>query len=95
MTSTHTLVLLCACFAPGASLAAVSPAPPAAPVAEYRSAFESYRAYREEPIADWRAVNEDVARAGGHIGIMRSAPAAGTAHPPARDSVPAPGAHRH
>ena len=38
----------------------------------YRSAFEEYRPYREPEIASWRAVNEEVARVGGHIGAMKN-----------------------
>ena len=59
-----------------AALAAESsptdPAASAPPVA-YRSAFEGYRPFKEEPIADWRKVNEEVRAAGGHIGIMGGA----------------------
>ena len=53
---------------------AAAPVPPAG----YRSAFEGYRASVDEPVADWRALNEEVARVGGHAGIMRGA---GTNHP--------------
>ena len=42
-----------------------------APPAEYRSPFEAYRPYTEPELASWRAVNEEVRRAGGHIGLMR------------------------
>ena len=51
---------------------AADPAAPA-PAAKYESAFSGYRGYREEPLATWREVNDEVARAGGHIGIMRGA----------------------
>lgn len=48
------------------------PADPAAPVPapKYESAFAGYRGYREQPLAPWRDVNDEVARAGGHIGIV-------------------------
>ena len=51
------------------------PADPAAPVpaVKYESAFSGYRGFREEPIAHWRDVNDEVARAGGHIGIVGGA----------------------
>jgi len=51
------------------------PADPAAPAPalRYESAFTGYRGFREEPIAPWRGVNDDVARTGGHIGILRGA----------------------
>lgn len=51
---------------------AADPAAPA-PAAKYESAFSGYRGYREEPLATWRDVNDEVARAGGHIGILRGA----------------------
>ena len=82
--------------------AEASPADPAAPApaATYQSAFEGYQPYRDEPIKDWRAVNDEVARIGGHIGIFRSSgghagpvPAAGApaaAAPPAGDPPRAP-----
>ena len=96
-------------LAPPVAAATPGPADPSAPVpaVTYQSTFESYRGYREEPLADWRGLNEDVARAGGHVGVMRGSgataprrgegvpPAAG--QPPARGSgqAPAGGAHQH
>ena len=49
------------------------PRDPKAPVhpAEYRSAFADYRPYNEPEIANWRGVNEEVGRVGGHLGIVR------------------------
>ena len=67
----------------------------AVPAATYRSAFEGYRPATEEPVADWRALNEEVAAIGGHIGIMRGAaqqaPRAGAKPSPQKP----PAAHRH
>jgi hypothetical protein len=54
--------------AAGASTAATPPA-----TATYDSAYAGYQPYREESIADWREVNDEVARIGGHIGIFREA----------------------
>jgi hypothetical protein len=53
------------------------PADPAAqvPAAKYASALTGYRGFREEPLAPWREVNDEVARAGGHIGILRGSAA--------------------
>ena len=50
------------------------PAKPEVPVppVTYRSAFEDYRPYREEEVLSWRAVNEEVARVGGHIGVLKA-----------------------
>jgi hypothetical protein len=36
----------------------------------YESPFKGYVRYREEPSRPWREVNEEVARAGGHAGIL-------------------------
>jgi hypothetical protein len=61
------------------------------PAIKYESAFAGYTPYREEKLAPWRDVNDDVARAGGHIGIFRGAGNAdhdGAAPGPAK---PAPG----
>jgi len=51
----------------------INPADPAAPVPapQYQSTFEGYRGFRETPLAPWRDVNDEVARVGGHIGILR------------------------
>jgi hypothetical protein len=48
------------------------PADPQAetPVPRHQSAFENYRPLREEKLRSWRDVNDEVARAGGHIGIF-------------------------
>jgi hypothetical protein len=36
----------------------------------YQSAFDGYRPLRDEKLRPWRDVNEEVARAGGHLGIF-------------------------
>lgn len=38
------------------------------PAVEYRSAFESYRAFNDEELRDWRGANDEVGAAGGHAG---------------------------
>lgn len=43
------------------------------PEARYDSAFTGYRPYREQAPAQWRAVNDEVHKAGGHIGIFGGA----------------------
>lgn len=50
-----------------------------APVTE--SAFAGYRSFRDEPLADWRAVNDEVRGLSGHVGHIRdgAAPADRTA----------------
>jgi len=48
---------------------------PAAGTGETASAFAGYRPYRaDEPLTDWRAANDLVARAGGHLGHGQAAP---------------------
>lgn len=72
------MLLLLAAAAGGAAFAqsgdANDPRAPGAkvPPVTYRSAFEEYRPYREQEIASWRAVNEEVARVGGHIGAIKN-----------------------
>lgn len=41
------------------------------PPLEYRSAFDGYRRYSEPELADWREMNDEVRRIGGHVGIAR------------------------
>lgn len=68
------------------------PADPAAPApaVRYESALSGYRGFREEELVSWRDANDEVARIGGHVGIVGgagrgvsatkpAAPAAGTA----------------
>ena len=45
----------------------LEPRAPVPPI-EYRSAFESYRPFTEQALANWRKANEEVAAAGGHAG---------------------------
>ncbi len=51
------------------------PADPLAttPPAAYRSAYEGYRPLRDQKPASWRDANDEVARAGGHLGIFGGA----------------------
>jgi hypothetical protein len=98
MNRARTPLLSCIGLALASPLFAAAPAPadPSVPVpaAGYPSAFESYRGYREEPLADWRAVNDEVGVIGGHAGIFR-APAAAQGQPPARGAPQAPAAAGH
>lgn len=76
----------------------------AAPAVGYRSAFEGYRPFREQPIANWRALNAEVGAVGGHVGIVGGAGgnAAKVADKPAAAPIvtteggqaPASGGHR-
>lgn len=43
----------------------------AVPAPVYTSAFAGYQPLREEKPASWRELNDEVARAGGHVGIFR------------------------
>lgn len=55
------------------------PSDPAAraPGPAYRSALEGYRKLEDLPRADWRESNDEAARIGGHIGILREEAARG------------------
>lgn len=48
-----------------------------APAAKYESAFTGYVPYREQKIAPWRDLNDEVARVGGHLGMFGGAGHAG------------------
>jgi hypothetical protein len=39
-----------------------------APPVEFRSAFEGYRPFADQDLANWRTANEEVGAAGGHAG---------------------------
>ena len=41
------------------------------PAPTYRSAFEGFRRLEETPRMDWRQANDEAARIGGHIGVLR------------------------
>ena len=91
MSCTYSVVLLGACLAVSrVASAAVPPEGHQSPPAEtsYQSAFADYRPYQEEPITDWRALNESVAHTGGHAGIMRGGSSTASTHP---SNNPAPG----
>lgn len=90
------MLLLLAAYASGTAFAqsgaAGDPRAPQArvPAVTYQSAFQDYRSYREQELASWREVNEEVARVGGHIGVMKSAE---ESDKPQKDEKPAAGAH--
>ena len=72
------------------------------PAPAMESAFAGFRSYRDEPLAPWREVNEEVREVGGHAGILkeeeRSATAArpsGRGTPPAPLRADAPGGEKH
>lgn len=74
-----------------------APAPSAAdpalrvPQTPYRSAFEGYVPYREQALAPWRELNDDVGRVGGHAGIFRGAAHGAQGQPmPAKPALGAP-----
>lgn len=86
-------VLCCALAALGLQSAAAiaqsrgNPSDPATavPAIRYSSAFTGYRPLGDEKTAPWREINDEVARVGGHLGILRnqtpgSAPAASGGH---------------
>jgi hypothetical protein len=63
----------------------VAPKPSAQAAVTYESAFIRYQPYKEEAVADWRAVNDEVGRIGGHVGMFGGASHGG--HGPAKPST--------
>lgn len=60
----------------------------------YRSPFETYRPFKaDEPLMDWRAVNERVREAGGHLGLMKTDKKAGKTEAPAAGAHAGHGSH--
>lgn len=78
--------------AAGVAVAAESPLPVPAPATDanarvpaikYDSAFSGYQSHREQKPAPWRELNDEVHKAGGHIGIVGGAAGKPAAqHPP-------------
>lgn len=70
-----------------------------APTIEYRSAFEGYRGWSTQPPRDWRQVNDEVERLGGHAGHLRASPGASDrgqpASPAAKAAAPMPQSQGH
>lgn len=64
-------------------------APPLLSVAPYRSAFADFRPFDEQPSQDWRRVNDEMQRLGGHAGHLRAAAPSST--PAATGSTAQPG----
>lgn len=62
-----------------------------APAVQYESAFAGYTPHREETLASWRGVNDEAARAGGHIGIFGGGAHAGHMAPDPATKTPAGG----
>ena len=110
----HAMYLLGVYLTPASALYAATPsatdAAAASPTVSYRSAFEGYRPFKEEAVTDWRALNDEVGRVGGHVGIMGGAgghgahgsgaakPAAVTTdggQPPVRGAPKAPAGDAH
>ena len=65
-----------AAAAPASAQTVVAPQEAQAPVpaTQYRSAFDGYRPAAEDdatPDQTWRAVNDKVGKAGGHMGMMK------------------------
>ena len=67
------------------------PADPAVsvPKAVYQSGFEGYVPFREQELASWPKVNEEVGKVGGHVGVFRGGHAGHGAAKPA-PTKPAP-----
>jgi hypothetical protein len=77
----------CAAAAAGAQTPAKPSGERAGAPPPYRSAYEGYRPYVEEPAAPWREVNDTVGRVAGHAGVLR----AEAADAPTTPATPATG----
>jgi hypothetical protein len=53
---------------------------------QYRSAFTDYRGFKDEPVTPWRGANDEVARIGGHAGVLTGSPSS----PSSGSSTPRP-----
>ncbi|MCE9657961.1 MAG: hypothetical protein K8R60_05335 [Burkholderiales bacterium] len=84
---TATFAALLTSLAVSAQLPPAPAATGAAPAPTYRSAFDGYRRYQDQPVGSWRQANERVGRIGGWQAYAREAQASGPAA-----SAPAPGA---
>ncbi len=77
MRHTHVYGIALVALATGAASAQTGtrpdPADPQAraPAPVYRSAFEGFRRLESGQRPNWREANEEAARVGGHIGILR------------------------
>lgn len=83
--------MLALAFAAAAGAQTPDPARPNAKAPEIgdESVFKSYRPHQEPELASWTELNEEVAKAGGHVGIFgaagraaRGAAAHGKSEPP-------------
>lgn len=86
--------LLVAAVAAAGADAAAQPGATAGQPIQYRSAFDGYRPWSAQPPRNWREVNDEVGRLGGHAGHLRSSPAAPEQEKPAA-KAPAPMHHDH
>lgn len=68
-------LLLAVMSAAAQDRAAVAAAPGTAPVAGYRSAFEGYQRFDDEPLRSWQDSNATVGRIGGWRAYARQAQA--------------------
>jgi len=77
MQHTHVYLIVFAALAAGTASAQTGarpdPADPKVPVPApvYRSAFEGFQRLEAGKRSTWREANEEAARIGGHIGILR------------------------
>jgi hypothetical protein len=80
-----------------AALATAAPAQTEKPAtaSNYRSVFDGYQRYRDEPLLPWRQANDTVGRIGGWQAYAREAQGASTPASAASSPAPAAPAHDH
>jgi hypothetical protein len=84
--------LACAAGAAGAQTPATPSREGAVAPPPYRSAYDGYRPYVDEPLAPWREVNDTVGRVGGHVGVLRAGESSAPPPPATPGAAPAPAA---
>lgn len=62
------LLFACAAAAQGDGRSTPLEAGTKVPPLQYRSAFDDYRPFADQELADWRKANDEVGTAGGHMG---------------------------
>lgn len=80
----HALSIALAAILSAAARAEVTEPPH--PLLEYRSVLADYAPHRDAGLADWRALNDEVARLGGHSGHVQGE--AGQVHHHGEETAP-------
>ena len=58
------------------------------PQTQYDSALRGYQPFREQTLAPWREINDEVHKVGGHVGIFGGTPKSAPAPAPTSEGHP-------